>query len=142
MENILETLKLNKLKKTEIRALTLQLLSESNHALSHQNLEKKLGPKFDRVTLYRTLNTFEEKGIIHRIIDDLGVAQYALCLEDCHDHHHEDEHVHLQCSVCKRTFCLHNTLLPQMQFPSSVKITSYKILAEGVCEDCLSKTSS
>jgi Fur family ferric uptake transcriptional regulator len=30
-------------------------------------IEKEVGDKYDRVTIYRTLQTFEEKGIIHTI---------------------------------------------------------------------------
>ncbi len=40
---------------------------DSNGALAHADIEKKTGESFDRVTVYRTLQSFVEKGIVHLI---------------------------------------------------------------------------
>ena len=40
---------------------------------------EKAFPKSDRITMYRTLKTFEEKGILHSIKGEGDEAKYALC---------------------------------------------------------------
>ena len=59
--------------------------------------------RFDRVTLYRTIKQFEEKGLIHEVIDTKGQAKYALCVTECTTHEHHDDHLHFHCSQCDRT---------------------------------------
>ena len=57
-----EILKHNQLSVTGSRKKILELFLSSAGALAHSDIEKKTGEKFDRVTIYRTLNTFLEKG--------------------------------------------------------------------------------
>ncbi|MEP6700063.1 MAG: transcriptional repressor, partial [Bacteroidota bacterium] len=57
-------LKRNALSITDSRKKILQLFLEKAGALAHGDIEKKAGEKFDRVTIYRTLQTFVDKGII------------------------------------------------------------------------------
>ena len=57
----------NNLSVTDSRKKIIQLFLEQPGALAHGDIEKKAGEKFDRVTIYRTLQTFVDKGIIHTI---------------------------------------------------------------------------
>ena len=50
---------------TESRKQILELFHASKGALAHADIEKRSSASFDRVTIYRTLQTFVEKGIIH-----------------------------------------------------------------------------
>ena len=75
-------LKRHKLKRTEPRLRVLSMLSSKNVATSQPDLEGVIGD-VDRVTLYRILSAFEEKGIIHKVFDLNGTANYALCSSDC-----------------------------------------------------------
>ena len=61
-------LKTHQLSVTESRKHILELFKLSNGALAHADIEKQTGDQFDRVTIYRTLQTFVEKGIIHTIL--------------------------------------------------------------------------
>ena len=94
LEKIQEILDKQELRKTPARQSVLGFFLKQTFAIGHSTLEKELST-FDRVTLYRTLASFEEKGIIHKILDDSGVVKYALC-SSCDSHHHHDEHVHFQ----------------------------------------------
>ena len=76
-------LKSNQLSVTGSRKRILELFLESNGALAHGDIEKKTGEKFDRVTVYRTLQSFLEKGIIHTIPTADNSIRYALCKGDC-----------------------------------------------------------
>ncbi|MDD2565054.1 MAG: transcriptional regulator, partial [Salinivirgaceae bacterium] len=63
---------LNKnVKPTAMRELVLNALLEQNVAISLSDLEKKFN-RVDKVTLYRTLKTFEENKLIHSIDDGTG----------------------------------------------------------------------
>ena len=76
---------------TESRKKILSLFLMGNDAMAHGDIERKAGEKFDRVTVYRTLQTFVEKGIIHTIPTSDNSIRYALC-KDCEEGHHYDDH--------------------------------------------------
>lgn len=133
---IKELLEKHKLKKTTTRMDILRLYLSQSHALSHSDLEQALGSDFDRVTLYRTLHTFEEKGIIHKVPDDSGATKYALCAEACSEHHHHDEHIHFSCTKCGNTYCLDHYPIPKIQLPEEFKTESLHLYAKGICRKC------
>ena len=83
-------LKRNQLSITDSRKRILELFVQNSGALEHADIEKKTGEKFDRVTVYRTLQSFLEKGIIHTIPTSGNSVRYALCKEECRDGHHHD----------------------------------------------------
>ena len=64
---ISESLKRKGLSVTDSRQKIMQLFMQQKGALSHSDIEKKAGTAFDRVTIYRTLQAFLDKGIIHAI---------------------------------------------------------------------------
>ena len=78
---IAATLKRHNLSVTESRKRILQIFLEEKGALAHGDIEKRAGEKFDRVTIYRTLQTFLEKGIIHSIPTADNAIRYALYLQ-------------------------------------------------------------
>jgi len=125
-----------KLRNTPIRREVLRLFLESNHALTHFHVEQQLQGDFDRVTLYRTLKTFEEKGLLHRVLNDQDSVQYALCRDDCDHHKHLDNHVHFQCERCARTFCLDEVPIPTPALPPAYAVSSMQLLVTGVCNEC------
>ena len=106
MKHVEEILKKNHLSVTGSRQKIMQLFLNSNGALAHADIEKKTGENFDRVTVYRTLQSFVEKGIIHLIPTKDNSIKYALCKDDCEAGHHHDNHVHFICDECNKTICL------------------------------------
>src|ERR1700745_2989733 len=99
-----EMLRKNNLSVTEGRKKIIQLFLEQAGALAHGDIEKKAGEKFDRVTIYRTLQTFVDKGIIHTIPTADNSIRYALCKDDCSEGHHHDHHIHFVCDHCGNTY--------------------------------------
>jgi len=71
-----------KINPTAMRILVLEVLLQQSSALSLSDIEKNLETA-DRITIYRTLKTFEQNGLIHSIEDGTGTPKYALCMEDC-----------------------------------------------------------
>src|SRR5260221_12794525 len=107
-----ELLKKNHLSITGGRRRILELFLQQEGALAHGDIEKKAGEKFDRVTVYRTLQTFVEKGIIHTIPTSDNMVRYALCKDNCTEGHHHDNHIHFVCKECGKTECLENVASP------------------------------
>ena len=58
MDQLLDILKKNQLSVTDGRKKILGLFLNSEGALSHADIEKDTDSSFDRVTVYRTLQTF------------------------------------------------------------------------------------
>lgn len=134
-KSIAEVLRENGLSITESRRKILGLFLQSPDALTHGNIEKKAGEKFDRVTVYRTLQTFVEKGIIHTIPTADNAVLYALC-KDCEEGHHHDDHVHFVCSNCGTTICLDDVVTPRMDLPFGYKAENVQVVINGLCKHC------
>ena len=128
----------HQLKKTAPRLRVLSMMYSKNTATSQPDLENVMHD-IDRVTLYRILNVFEEKGIIHKVFDLNGTANYAVCHSDCQANHHHDEHVHFNCTVCKNVYCLNELSLPDISLPAGFKAESFTLYASGLCPKCNKK---
>lgn len=123
------------LRNTKCRAAVLQELIKKEKALSHSELEKVL-TDFDRVTIYRTINSFLEKGLIHKVPDGSGAMRYALCPDNCSPEGHSHDHVHFKCRVCENTLCLDEHPVPEVNLPEGYQREETTMIVEGVCESC------
>lgn len=134
-----EILRFAGLRVTQTRLDMLGIFRRHDYAIGHSIIEDTL-PGLDRITVYRTLKTFEECGIIHKILDSSGATKYALCEEVCltHDHHH-DHHVHFHCDVCDQTFCVDEVTVPEVSLPEKYKVKEKNLIITGTCENCNDK---
>ena len=128
-------LKKHHLRHTPFRAEVLQIFANAGKALSSHDIESQLSDA-DRITLYRTLKSFEEKVIIHKAIDGTITQKYALCDAHCDEDHHHDEHVHFHCESCQNTFCIEQVVVPQIDLPSGFKVRQSNMVVSGLCKDC------
>lgn len=126
----------NQLKITNPRLSVLKLIADQQFATSQPMLEKVLGNEIDRVTLYRILKTFEEKGILHKVIDLNGTANYAICSSNCSANAHHDEHFHFNCSNCHKVYCMNDFHLPAIALPPGFLAETLNLSITGVCKDC------
>ncbi len=131
-----DILKKNRLSVTASREKILNLFLDQTGALAHGDIEKRAGEKFDRVTIYRTLQAFVEKGIIHTIPTADNSILYALCKDDCEEGHHHDHHVHFVCKQCHHTYCLDNVVTPDIKLPSGYSAKQIEVVVEGICRQC------
>ena len=134
--SIEEILKKNHLSVTDSRQKIMQLFLNADGALAHADIEKKTGESFDRVTVYRTLQSFVEKGIIHLIPTRDNSIKYALCKDDCEAGHHHDNHVHFICDECNKTICLDDVTIPQVKLPKGFMPQHAEMVVNGICEEC------
>lgn len=126
----------HKLRNTPVRNAVLSAFYEvSGTALASRDIETALSD-LDRITLYRTLKSFEQNGLIHQVIDGTGVTKYALCTHQCNDEAHHDVHAHFFCVSCEQTFCLENTKVSQPSLDKGFKVNSAQLVLSGVCSSC------
>lgn len=135
-EEIKDMLKRNNLSITGSREKILGLFLHQEGALAHGDIEKKAGEKFDRVTVYRTLQIFVEKGIIHTIPTADNSIRYALCKDNCYEGHHHDQHIHFQCTNCQNTYCLDDVVTPDIKLPKGYISSHIEVVVEGTCKNC------
>ncbi len=135
-ELIVQLLRSSKLSITDTRVKILELFLKSNGALEHADFEKLSGKAFDRVTIYRTLQTFLDKGIVHKIPTTDTTVRYAICKSECGEHDHHDHHVHFRCETCGSTQCLDETDVPIISLPSGYAVHNVEVVVSGVCKDC------
>lgn len=126
-----------RLRSTPSRQEILHLFLKKEYALSHGDIEKEISNALDRVTVYRTLKTFLDKGLIHKVLDDEGSLKYALCNDACTTAGHHHNHVHFKCTHCGQTNCL-NVEIPAVKLPKGYKAKELNLLIQGVCESCSS----
>jgi Fur family transcriptional regulator, ferric uptake regulator len=123
------------LRLTKVRKDVLNLFVGVDYAISSQDIDEKL-QHLDRITLYRTLKSFEDKGLIHKILDYNGNAKYALCAHECKEHDHHDEHLHFQCDECGHTYCIEDTKIPTISLPDGYSVKQARLLVNGKCNKC------
>lgn len=119
---------------TTMRILIYEYLETVTAALSLAEIEKYFH-KADKVTIYRTLQTFLEKGLVHKILDE-NTTKYKLCAEICSQETHKDMHLHFYCKKCHETTCKEEIVLPE-NMNSRLQIDEIQILAKGICDKCL-----
>jgi Fur family ferric uptake transcriptional regulator len=128
-------LKTYKLRSTQNRLTILHLFQKMDYALSHSDIENVIDENLDRVTIYRTIKTFLQKGIIHKVLDDRGSLKYALCTKDCSTKGHHHDHIHFKCSRCGQTNCL-DIDVPKVTLPKAYRIQEVNFLIQGICYLC------
>jgi Fur family transcriptional regulator, ferric uptake regulator len=134
LQNLDNALQQKSIKPTAMRLLVLDFLLKQQAAVSLNDLEAAFH-RADRITLYRTLKTFEEKGLVHSITDGTGSVKYALCEDGC-ECAPEDLHVHFHCNRCNETFCLPKSRIPKIALPDNFNTEEISLVMKGTCANC------
>lgn len=143
IEQTREVLKNNHLRITAQRHIILAYLaSHITHPtveMIKSDLNRKL-PNLGSATIYNTLNTFVDHGIVIEIQNGDGSTHY-----DYFEHHH----YHAICDNCGKItdiaftdfVNIENTLQQQAETLSGYKISSNSISVHGLCPECQAKLS-
>ena len=134
MKSVLNILEEKSIRITPMRQLLLEYFMEKDKALGLSELENAF-PRADRIIMYRTLKTFEEKGILHSIENSKEI-KYGLCSDNCSPSIHLEEHPHFECTKCHQTTCLESAFIPQVEVPSGYSTQGYRMTIVGVCKNC------
>ena len=140
MSKTTELLRTSGLRRTSAREALLQVLDEAGRPLSHQDILKRRrgSESFDRVTVYRTLETLQEVGLLHRIQGTDGTWRFC---------RHKSEsprkcagnHIHFLCARCDQMSCLPEQPLPWVSAPAGATIHSKQLVVHGLCAACVAK---
>jgi len=130
-------LKEHEFRKTDFRLDVLQVLKKyEGQAIASQVIERALG-EHDRITLYRTLKSFEQKGLIHQSFSLTGQVKYALCQHLCNEESHHDRHAHFHCDQCRETTCLDDlSETKSYQVPQGFQVRDIQVTLSGTCQQC------
>jgi len=131
LKNEIQILEKNNLQKTECRIDILQIFLQNDIALSEEKIMQLNQNKYNKTTIYRTLNIFTEKGIIHKIITTNNVAKYSLSLQNS-----GNKHLHFECKDCKSVYCLKNSEISNLILPDGFSEVELNFLVFGVCKNC------
>lgn len=137
MRSALNILSSYSLRTTSSRKDILDVFLRERKALSQKNIEDVISGECDRVTIYRTLSTFLDKGILHRVLDDSGAMMYALCASNCEQKEaHQHDHVHFKCNACGKTQCVNDVHIPRISLPEGFLAQEQNLLIQGTCPAC------
>ena len=123
------------LRKTAAREIVLQVLSESERPLSHQEVADRDETRvLDRVTLYRTLTTLQKAGLLHRVQGVDGIWRFRG--HQTRSGKCGGNHIHFFCLECSRMSCLQEQPLPWIQEPKGAEIFGKQLVVYGRCARC------
>jgi Fur family ferric uptake transcriptional regulator len=130
-----EILQNHHLKKTSPRVSIIQALQTSPNPLSEAEVKEQMGALYDRITFYRSVQTLEEAGIIHRIVADNTVVKYAL--NHCEKgHQHGSDHAHFYCTKCNTLVCLNTIKTHAYELPEGFAPSQCDVIIKGMCNIC------
>lgn len=122
-------------KPTSNRILVMRELIKASHPVSLADLEVLLGFSMDKASIFRVLELFSEKDIIHVIEDGSRSLKYELCHSGTH-HTISDQHVHFYCERCKETYCFENVSVPLVNIPEGFSPHAINYMIKGICPKC------
>ncbi|WP_324027781.1 transcriptional repressor [Maribacter sp. BPC-D8] len=135
MTEVEKTLDNKSVRPTAMRILIYKFMASKNTAVALTDIENAF-EKAERTTLYRTLKTFEEKGIVHQIDDGTNVSKFALCQPGCNCEIDQDLHLHFHCSHCDKTVCLTEHKIPHINLPAGYIAEDANLVIKGICDSC------
>ncbi|MEO0584753.1 MAG: transcriptional repressor [Bacteroidota bacterium] len=143
MKSSTDILRQHNIRVTHNREKILDVFLNFDSALTEREIEHAVTTNCDRVTIYRTLTTFLDKCIIHKVLDNTGAMRYALCALDCGEgsDNSRHNHIHFKCTSCGKTKCLNHISMPSVEMPAGYSVQEVNVLFQGVCEKC-SRSSS
>ncbi len=118
---------------TTAKTAILKLITESEGALSHADIQLALDGLCDRVTIYRVLDRLLKEGFVHKVINIDGGIKYARCHNCSVTHSHN--HIHFSCLKCQSVTCMEE-VKPAFSLPQSYKVMAVHFTVSGFCPSC------
>lgn len=124
------------LSQTQVRTEIIKILMESALALSMTEIRQRFQTPCDRVTLYRNLKTFTQRGLIHQIFIDNQDSKYVLPENVVEPDKNYTEHLHFKCIRCNLVKCLHEMQVGAISLPEGYKMLETNFVVFGLCNEC------
>jgi len=135
------------LRKTPVRVSVLELLQRNARPMSVPQILAKLHG-VDTVTVYRTLGTFVEKRLAHRVRGGGGDRTWMYALgagatgaDDDANGAPPHNHPHFVCDACGKVECVEEAEIPRdfvesLGVGSGYSVTYPEVVLHGVCAKC------
>jgi Fur family ferric uptake transcriptional regulator len=130
MDSVDESLKQHGLRLTPTRRQIVEILMNHSYALSQNEIEQKLTLEADRVTVYRTLLTLIEVGLVSKILDERG-QRFLLCRSD-----NKAKNAHFKCTDCGHIEAIENSIILPVDLPQGYVLQNHNVLITGTCPTC------
>jgi Fe2+ or Zn2+ uptake regulation protein len=119
---------------TEARIAILKVLMQAPSPLRQNEIAARLKAKaLNKVTIYRTLQSLVEAGLVHRAF----LQKRAWHFELAHHCSATQCHPHFTCLSCGHTHCLTGISLPMAESPyKGFVISRQQVRLEGLCPSC------
>ena len=131
------------LRRTPVRVGVLEILAGSPHPVGVPQVIERLPEHTDAVTVYRTLNTFTDKQLVHRVRGEDRTWRYALSgkASPRQPQQAAHSHAHFVCETCGTVECLEDAEIPR-NFVRSLRVRAAyavhypEVVLHGVCPKC------
>jgi Fur family ferric uptake transcriptional regulator len=132
-DDLAALLKKNSSSLTRPRKLVFGLLLDQEPQ-TIQVLVRRAADQVDRATIYRTVELFENLGIVHRL--NIG-WKYKVELSDMFSGHHH----HFYCTNCQKTYSLPpnsmlETMIDSVTAKEGFSPRGHQLEVHGLCESC------
>ena len=133
-QQCVELLEHHGVKPTANRIVVVKALAKAGRPLSLTELEYQI-LTIDKSGVFRALTLFREHHLVHVIEDGGDGVRYELCRS--HDEEMDDDlHVHFFCERCRRTYCLEDVPVPEVELPEGFGQISVNYMVKGICPQC------
>jgi Fur family ferric uptake transcriptional regulator len=122
------------LRRTSPRVAILAVLLGTDRPLAQQQIAARFGGHCpDKVTTYRTLETFVKAGLVHKAY----LQDRKWHFELAHNCTETQCHPHFTCTNCSHTYCLPEMSLPMAKSPRKGFIIRHQQTRfKGLCPEC------
>jgi len=128
-----DMLKRAKLYCTKARLCVIKALLHANRPITQEQITQALDDTFDRVTIYRTLDSLTKADLVHKVFLEERACHYELA----HQCSKTQCHPHFTCSQCGQTHCLTDLTFPLAHSPHhGFLIQRQQVRPEGICPTC------
>jgi Fur family ferric uptake transcriptional regulator len=126
------------LRRTPVRLGVLGVLAAAREPMDVPEILAKLPERTDAVTVYRTLNTFTRKKLVHRVRGEDRGWRYAMGNSGPSPEH---RHPHFVCEDCGKVECLDDADIPasfvrSLGVPSKYQVRYPEVVLHGLCLKC------
>ena len=137
---IIITLKKHRAYVTQTRIAVLRVLSQTRGSISVSRIRKLSPVALDRVSIYRTLQLFLEKGLILIVPNSRGNPHYILTdfLKMTSANSLENQLVYFICKTCGHTELIEQGDSLIVKRPANHQVNNCYIVLEGICNRCIS----
>ncbi len=133
-KELISILKKNKIRITRARLSILKDFLYSDRSLDLNYFLRSPASKFNRITVFRTLQLFVKKKIIYRVPASDNMRRYLL-QSDEHTHKTVD-HSSFICMSCGKVTPLDTVVAPKIKLPKGFRQQNLDIIINGLCRSC------